>query len=786
MPAPTYTVAVRALCDFAAKAGDLDLRFTPAPTSEEGIAGHRTVAARRAAAYRTEVPLRGEYRHLVVRGRADGYDPERGVLEEVKTFKGDLERMPANHRQLHWAQAKVYGWLLCQQLGLSELDVSLVYFEIGRQAETPLTQRCTALELKQCFEVLCERFLVWADREIEHRAQRDAALVSLRFPHTAFRGGQRRLAESVFKAARLGCCLMAQAPTGIGKTMGTIFPSLKACPAQALDKVFFLSAKGSGNAPALQAIETIRDSAPALPLRVVELVAREKACEYPDRACHGDSCPLARGFYDRLPKARDAVVAGGTLSKASLREVALAHDVCPYYLSQELVRWCDVVVGDYNYFYDGSALLHGLTQANDWRVAVLVDEAHNLVDRARGMYSAELDQAKLAQVRASAPASLGKSLDRLHRAWNGAVRNQVEPYQVHAEPPRKFVSALQEAIGAIAEALADDPVGVAGDLLRFYFDGLQFTRLLESFGEHSLFDVTRGRGRRGASVMCIRNVVPAPFLKPRFAAARSTVLFSATLTPQRFYADTLGLPDDTAWLEVEAPFRPEQLAVHVVRDVSTRYADRHESLAPITQLMAAQYEEQPGNYLAFFSSYEYLEQAAGAFSACHPQVPTWRQTPGMQGPQREQFLARFTAEGRGIGFAVLGGSFAEGIDLAGARLIGAFIATLGLPQVNAVNEEMRRRIEATFGAGYDYTYLFPGIRKVVQAAGRIIRMPSDCGTLFLIDDRFARPQIERLLPSWWCLERRSVKSVTASQPRPGSLVGNESTEPSSPLRYASF
>jgi DNA excision repair protein ERCC-2 len=524
---------------------------------------------------------------------------------------------------------------------------------------------------------------------------------------------------------------------------------------QELDRVFFLSAKGPGRATALEALATLRGGEPAWPLRVIELVAREKACEHPDKACHGESCPLAQGFYDRLPAARDAAVGvADSLTQAKLRDVALAHQVCPYYLGQELARWCDVVVGDYNHYFDSSALLHDLTLANPWRVAVLVDEAHNLVERSRDMYSAELVQSALRGVRAAAPAALKKPLGRLQRAWKALTAAQIEAYQVHAELPSKLVTALQDSTAAIGEQLEADPAAVDDTLLRFYFDALHFTRLLESFGNHSMFDVTRHEtsGRRSDSTLCVRNVLPAVFLKPRFAAARATVLFSATLAPWHFYADTLGLPADAAWLDVDAPFNAEQLAVQVVRNVSTRYRDRGASLVPIARLMARQYQAQPGNYLAFFSSFEYLQQAAAAFAARQPDIPIWLQAPRMTAPEREQFLARFTPGGQGIGFAVLGGVFAEGIDLPGQRLIGAFIATLGLPQFNPVNEEMRRRIDAEFGAGYDYAYLFPGIRKVVQAAGRVIRTPSDRGSVHLIDDRFMRPEVLRLLPAWWSVE----------------------------------
>ena len=758
-------VAVRELCEFAAKEGDLDLRFTPSPTADEGMAGHRKVASRRGAGHRAEVAVSGTYAELTVRGRIDGYDAARQLLEEVKTYKGDLARMPANHRALHWAQAKVYGWLLCRQLGLTSLTVSLVYFELGSERETPLLQQCSADELRQVFDALCARFLGWFRQQVVHRAARDASLRSLTFPHASFRAGQRSLSENTFRAAQLGRCLLAQAPTGIGKTVGTLFPLFKAAPSHNLDKIFFLSAKGSGTAVALAGIELLRRDQPAMPLRIIELVARDKACVHPDKACHGDSCPLAKGFYDKLADARQAAVAIDRLTREALREVALAHAVCPYYLGQELARWADVVVGDYTYYFDSGALLHGLTVANQWRVAVLVDEAHNLVERARAMYSAELKRDSLVELVRSAPAALKAPLAKLKRAWDALTKAQHEAYRAHAEPPQRFVACLREFSAAVAESMSGPGESVSQDLLRFHFEALRFCSLSETFGAHSLFDVSiapiaasGARPARPSSTLCIRNVVPARFLAPRFAAARTTVLFSATLAPQRFYADTLGLPADTAWLEVEAPFGGDQLSVRVVDGISTRYHRRGASLAPIAELMAEQYAAAPGNYLAFFSSFDYLRQAFDAFAARHPAVPAWQQTRGMGEAEREAFLARFTPDGAGIAFAVLGGAFAEGIDLPGTRLIGAFIATLGLPQFNQVNEQMKRNIDRAFGSGFDYTYLFPGIRKVVQAAGRVIRTPTDRGHVFLVDDRFGQPEVMRLLPNWWRIERQPVSA----------------------------
>ncbi|MBF8740723.1 ATP-dependent DNA helicase [Pseudomonas guariconensis] len=747
----TYTVAVRALCEFSAKVGDLDLRFTPSPTAQEGIAGHRRVVARRGAGYQSEVALQGEYQGLEVRGRADGYDPAANRLEEIKTHRGDLARQPGNHRQLHWAQAKVYAWLLCQARQLDSIEVALVYLDVDSDRQTVISEQHTATDLQRFFESQCRCFLAWAQAQEGRLAERDRDLKALGFPYPQFRQGQRQLAETLYKAVSTGRCLMAQASTGIGKTLGTLFPLLKAMVPQQLDKLFFLTAKTPGRALALDALRQVTEATPQPALRTLELIARDKACEHPGSACHGESCPLARGFYDRLPAAREAAAQRPLLDRAGLREVALAHQVCPYYLGQEMARWVDVLVADYNYYFDAHALLHALTQANQWRVAVLVDEAHNLVERGRGMYSASLDQGQLQALRQGKPAGLGSALDRLNRQWNALYKAQRAPYEASDQLPGAFLDALQQCIGLIQARLEQAPGEMEPAVLQFYFQALQFNRVAELFDEHFIFDVSvrSGPRKRRLATLCLRNVIPARLLGPRMSAARSVTLFSATLNPRHFYADLLGMPADTAWLEVAAPFRAEQLQVRIASQVCTRYRERHASLAPIVELIAEQYRRAPGNYLAFFSSFEYLGQVAALLAERYPTIPRWEQAPGMDEGAREAFLARFVPDGQGVGFAVLGGAFGEGVDLPGTRLIGAFVATLGLPQVNPVNEQFKQRLGRQFGAGFDYAYLYPGVRKVIQAAGRVIRGDQDQGVLLLIDERFAEPRVRQMFPGWW-------------------------------------
>ncbi|MFC4482204.1 ATP-dependent DNA helicase [Cupriavidus campinensis] len=766
---PRYTVAVRALCEFTAKAGDLDLRFTPSPTAQEGVAGHGVVTSRRGPGYEAEVSLSGMFEGLHVRGRADGYDPAANRLEEIKTVRGEGVEVPANHRALHWAQAKVYGWLLCQARGLAGIDIAVVYFDILSQRERVEQERHDAAALRAFFEASCRRFLQWAEREIAHRQARDAGLVALTFPHGDFRPGQRVLAESVYKANVAARTLLAQAPTGIGKSIGTVFPALKSMPGQRLDKLFFLSARTTGRAVALQAAAQLRGEGDRgcdpLPLRVLELTARDKACEHPELACHGESCPLAQGFYDRLPAAREAAAAVPLLDRDAMRGIARQHNVCPYYLAQEMIRWSDLVVADYNYYFDRSAMLYALTVLNGWRASVLVDEAHNLVERGRAMYTAMLDPVAFRGVRLAAPKALSRPVNRLHRAWQALARASDTPFETHTTAPAALVEALTQLCGAILEHLSAHPRQQDATLERFYFDALHFLRLTEQLpdhgGQHSLFEVTRAPGLRGGvqAQLCVRNLLPAPFLRPRFAGAHATTLFSATLQPADYYTDMLGLPASAVWVEVPSPFHADQLDVHIARHISTRYTQRQRSLPAIVQLMADQYARRPGNYLAFFSSHDYLRQAADLLAAQHPGLPTWAQARGMDEAGQAAFLGQFAPGGRGIGFAVLGGVFSEGVDLPGDRLIGAFVATLGLPQVNDVNEQLRERMAAAFGDGYAYAYLYPGLRKVVQAAGRVIRTREDRGVVWLIDDRFGRPEVQALLPAWWVIDTPARKSV---------------------------
>lgn len=774
---PPLSVSVRALCAFAAREGDLDLRFTPSPTAQQGREGHLLVARRRGESYESEIVLSAVWGDLKVSGRADGYDPRHNDLEEIKTHRGRIEDIPANQQALHRAQARLYGWMFCEARGLAQLTLSRVYLEIGLEAESRVSETLSAAALREFAGSLCERYVGWARGEARHRERRQRWLATLPFPLPEFRPGQRELAAAVWRACCRGERLRVEAPTGLGKTLGTLYPALRAMAERPLDRIAVLSARTTARQVALDAFGQIRaqqSSTEPMPLRVIEIVARERACEHPDKACHGESCPLARGFYDRLPAARAQACSIDMLDQATTREIALAHHICPYFLSMELLRWSDVAIGDYHYWFDRYAVLAALATEFEWKVAVLIDEAHQLVARTRAMYSASASAAALIALKPQLAPALRSAVSDLLHQWElladthslaGAPDDSDQPprWQQLAEPPEDWLRALHRFNSRLGDHVTEQGRAASPAVLQAWFDGLSFAALADSFGEHSLCELSlateevTGEAERlllprasDRAQLTLRNVVPAPFVRPRLELADSVVMFSATLNPPDYDVNLLGLPDPTHTLRLASPFDPDRLRVSVL-PVSTRINDRPRTLPRVLSALAREYHREPGNYLAFFSSFDYLQQAFTRFRAEHPDITTWAQTRSMNDASRTAFLERFHPQGQGIGFAVLGGAFGEGIDLPGRRLIGAFIATLGMPQVDAVNEAIAARMEKLFGAGHDYTYLIPGLQKVVQAAGRVIRSPDDRGMLMLIDARYSWPRYQQLLPASWGL-----------------------------------
>lgn len=759
-------VAVKTLVDFAAKCGSLDRKFTPAPTGQEGIKGHQRVTANRSANYQTELSLSIEYGGLTFRGRADGYSPQKNCIEEIKTFYGDVEKIPDNYRTLHWAQAKCYGWMLCTQMGYEDINIALIYYELNDQQEYRLEKNFSADDLKVYCEHLANIYCKWQEKINRRLHQLDTWINQLAFPYGTMHASQRIMAEAVYKAAATGRVVLAEAPTGTGKTLAGLFPAIKAMASTSVNKIFYLTAKTTGKQLALENIALIASDATSTPLRTLELTAQEKICLSPNKFCTGDSCIYALNFYDKLNAAREAASLKPILDKNTLVELAREFEICPFYLGMEMSRWVDIVIADVNYYFDGMPLLLGLTQEFDWNPYLLVDESHNLIERGRKMYSAELNRGQLRDAEKHAPASIKKSLHKINKEWRTLVKNLPEDTnQLTLVPtlPDNFSLALLEFTNDYIALLQKNPEHPVQHTItqEFFFSALNYQRVIDILSEDFCIDLQNQNTKD--EVLTLRNLIPARLLAERLDKAHCACFFSATLHPAHYYQTLLGLPQDTVHVKVPSPFNADQLKVKLASNLSNRFKDRTAAIIPVCNIIREQLAAEKGNAIIFFSSYEFLQktekQLHDTLKDCDVKMIV--QSKQMSETDRQEFINQFNQDNNLLGLAVLGGAFSEGVDLSGDALKGVFIATLGLPQINPVNEHLRELMQEKFQQGYDFTYVYPGIQKVIQAAGRVIRSKTDTGYLWLLDERFQQSEIKRLLPDWWEVKNYRVNIENA-------------------------
>ena len=815
---PSIHLPIRQLVEFLLRTGSIDSRFAGFDRALEGARIHRRLQKAAGDGYEAEVFLSADREAdgivFTLEGRADGiFTDETGttVIDEIKTTAVPFDEIHEEMNACHWAQAMVYGAIYSAQQNLPKIDVRLTYYQIDTDQTVRFIRHFTQHELDEFLHKLLCRYVPWAQRQLEWGSRRTASLSVLQFPFAEYRPGQRALAGEVYRACRTGrdasrksgTRLFCQAPTGIGKTMSVLFPALRAMGEGSGEKLFYLTARNTTQAAAEDAIARLRASAPGLALRSVTLTAKEKVCLHPDAegrpACLPELCPYANGYYDRIKDALSALLDGsGSFDRAALAETAQRFSVCPFELGLDLSEWCDVVIGDYNYLFDPVVhLKRFFDSSGDW--LFLIDEAHNLPDRARAMYSASFSKSGLTD----AKRALGKGRSRLKNALTKADKAFLEarkacvrlaprhtpeagdhspaqtsllsenaapalelPEPDYAQDGTVFVRELPAALLAPLRAVqaelqnwleANPDADAHPQLLELYFAIQDITRAAERYDSHFITQLTAHGSELELHLLCLD---PAPFVDASLAAGRSAALFSATLTPPGYYRSVLGCADARA-VALNSPFPAENLGLYCLPDISTRYRDRGSSVPAVSDALACLAQSKVGNYFAFFPSYSYLRQVHEDFSARYPDIRTLVQESRLDDTARAEFLARFVPSPQEtlLGFGVMGGIFGEGVDLAGDRLIGCAIVGVGLPQVNPRQEMLRRYYDALNGCGFDYAYRYPGMNKVLQAAGRVIRTPEDRGVVLLLDDRFTQSEYTRLFPPHW----RHIESVQSNQ-----------------------
>lgn len=750
-------LSVRQLVEFLLQTGSIDSRFFGFDRAAEGARIHRRLQRAEGKGYDAEVYLKQEYTvegvEYLIDGRADGIFTEDGLVtvDEIKTVTVPLEEITEDMQPVHWAQGQVYAAIYARQQDLEAIRVRLTYFQVDEEKIVRFSRRFTANELDSFVEDLLTRYAPWAKRARSWQEQRTGSLQALRFPFSEYRAGQRALAAGVYRTLRDGQRLLCQAPTGIGKTISTLFPALKAMGEGCDGRIFYLTARSTTRAAAEGALARLRENQLELRLKSITLTAKDKVCLLEKRDCTPEACPYARGYYDRLRDALWQALDEDDFTRAKLEELARRFTLCPFEFGLDVSLWCDVIVGDYNYLFDPVVNLKRFFDAGGDHL-FLVDEAHNLPDRARDMHSAGLCKSEVfrcVKLLGKGRGKLKTALNRLNRAFID-LRHQCEEEPGHtffsAPALTEFDRCVSRVTGPMEEWLEEHREGEAHDtMLDLYFELRQYLRAAEWYDDHFVTQVSAGGSEVRVWQLCLD---PSAFVDASLSKGRGAVLFSATLSPAGYFKDILGCAEaKTAALP--SPFDPARLGLFCAADVSTRYKDRQQSLEAIARYLHAMAAGQKGNYIAFFPSYSYLAQVYEVFCRLFPEVETLVQEAGMDDSAREDFLARFTPDAALLGFGVLGGVFGEGVDLVGRRLIGAAIVGVGLPQVGPRQEMLRRYFDQTRGDGFDYAYRFPGFNKVLQAAGRVIRTAEDKGVVLLIDDRFAAAGYRQLFPEQW-------------------------------------
>lgn len=751
--------------------GDINFRFTSGSSAQAGIKGHRVVQRRRGAGYLAECPLSMTVevngRAIEVHGRADGIDisDQFVCLEEIKTVRVESEQIPNDVMQRFWFQACLYGHMLACQEGLSGLLLRICLYHLDDGTERLFDRWFDASELACIFADALGFYAHLLDRRDAWLAYRDESLAQATFPFKAFRNGQRDMSVAVYRAVSENRHLVIQAPTGIGKTMGTLYPAVQALASDGPARIFYLSARNSTQMLAEQAVSDLRQAGNEI--RAVTITAKDKICFSKGEPCDPARCRYADGYYDRSGIVIDGLLAtntGGLFNRQLIETVAEEHEVCPFELSLDLSRWCDLIIGDYNYVFDPAVFLRRYFDDDAGDSVVLIDEAHNLVDRARAMYSAELsksDYLALARDTKTVKPTIHRSSQSVNRQVLALRRQNIDQfdrlgYLVWREAPEaSLVKSLQRFCEAAEEVLRQDDSFPGKDkLLDLYFNTLRFIRAAEWMDDGFALLLQR-RGKE--IVLRVNCVDPSRQLNERLSATSAAVCFSATLQPQRYFKQMLGLQEDARWYRIASPFPSDNLNVCVASYIDTSFRGRDRSLAALVQLIHTMISARQGNYLVFFPSYDYLKKVLLAFEQCYPRDAIIVQGRNMDDTDRQRFLAAFE-EGPVCGFGVMGSLFSEGVDLKGDRLIGVMVVGIGLPQIGIERDLIRDHFE---DHGFDYAYRFPGLVRVLQTAGRVIRDSDDQGVVCLVDRRFSEDDTCRHLPSEWQVSHCSSQDEVA-------------------------
>ena len=756
-------VSVRNLVEFILRGGDIDNRTSGSMEKEAMLMGgrlHRKIQRSMGSDYHAEVTMKTvipcDGFILQVEGRADGIilhgedEKKEAVIDEIKGVLRELEHI-TEPVKVHLAQAKCYAYIYASQNGLEQIKVQMTYCHLDTEEIKRFIVEYKAEELKEWFEDLIGQYEKWARFQIEWEIKRNASIKQTEFPFD-YRPGQRDVAAAVYRTILRRKKLFIQAPTGVGKTISTVFPAVKAVGEGLGNKIFYLTAKTITRTVAENAFRTMKEQ--GLCMKVITLTAKEKICFCGEAVCNPEACPYAKGHFDRVNDAvYDMLMSGGDIDRAAIERQAEKFKVCPFELSLDISTWVDAVICDYNYVFDPNAhLKRFFSDGSDGNYIFLIDEAHNLVERGREMYSAALYKEDFLDLRKQVKHLDGKLARRLGEVNKLflELKRECEGYQILNSVSHialKLMSLLTEMERSLEEP-SDDVTHES--VLSLYFQVRSFVSIHDGLDEnYVIYSEFEESGRFKVKLFCVN---PAENLQKYLDYGSGTVFFSATLLPIHYYKNLLSVEKDDYAIYAQSPFPKENMLLLQAGDVSTRYTMRGRDMyGRYAGYIGRTARCKKGNYIAFFPSYKFMQEVYEQFAGSEEGIDVILQSQNMGEHEREDFLKEFERDRENslVGFCVMGGVFSEGIDLTADRLIGAIIVGTGLPQVCNDREILKGYFDSRGMRGFDYAYLYPGINKVLQSAGRVIRTETDRGVILLLDERFSQRQYRDSFPREW-------------------------------------
>ena len=759
-------ISIRNLVEFIMRHGSIDNRYTSSIKAIEGIRGHQRVQKSYGDNYTAEVPLKYtltyEDLEIMVEGRADGIliEDDKTIIDEIKTTTKDLLLIDENTNPLHWAQAKCYGYIYSMQNELDNIDIQITYYNIDTKSTRILRQSYTLKELEEFFFWLIDEYKSWAQLESDWVNKRNESIKRLKFPFENYRPGQRELAVRVYKSITDSKKCFAQAPTGTGKTISTLFPAIKAMGEDKTSKIFYLTAKTITREVAQNTISLMRKK--DLNLKAVTITAKEKICKMEEVNCNPEYCPYANGYFDRINNSlKDILAKYNDYSKDNIEKISEEYMLCPFELSLDLTNLSDVIICDYNYVFDPRVYLKRFFDTKTTDYTFLIDEAHNLVDRAREMYSATLNEEKFVKVK-KLISKKDKRITRVIKEIQSYFEDKLEDLTtldendlVEIEAPLELCEILSSFIKFVDEYLARTNEENE-ELMDLYFDVYSFLSISDFYDKNYTTIYTKNFNGMTIKIYCVN---PQKVIEEKMKKAKSNIIFSATLIPMDYFMKMYSYDEEDFIINLKSPFDVKNRLLMIGDNVATTYNKRFETSEDIASYIANCVQAKKGNYMVFFPSYKYMELVFDEMKENYPNINISIQESNMSEEEKEEFLSMFDEDNKEthVGFCVLGGHFAEGIDLTNDKLIGVIIVGVGMPQIGIERDIIKDHMKDS-NKGFDYAYVYPGMIKVLQAAGRCIRTDDDKGVILLLDKRYSQRIYQSLFPYEWYPNFRVRKS----------------------------